>query len=1488
MTHKKKYKSGNMPFSIYSSSVDTGYTAEMWKEMGGKFLDTSQEPYATIYFAEGTTGQGTYQVGKASINPLSPSSIGPIIESGSTFYGFYGVSVDNTNRKLYYTSVESSLSSLIYTSSLDGADSGSILDPGFAVRAIRAIPSQNKILYGEANGTDDKLHTASLDGSDAGLIVNSTNASMADGAFAYSTTTNRVYFRNYLDGSGNAGTIYTCSLDGQDLGSLGVIDGISGDQCEGMDVDEVNQKLYWTIDDSNTARIFSCSLDGTDLAQIYQAASIDEIRGIAVDPHAEKVYFSDWDTTNPRIYSCDLDGENAEEFFNPDASRVHGLSLALKVIPDLPGFDITNLHADTYGGIKDAPMQGPFTYQYVGGNQHRHIPLNDGTDRYWNRPELFDINLSSSGEIRVVGPRTYEYENTECLFLDGEPATNGSYLQLVSPTGLNWTPTSNAFTISAWFKTSGTESMIIVSKCSLATPFTLQYFLAVDGSGNIACTAGTESFPATSGTDYRDGKWHHVVLANDTTNFQVYVDGAPALAGTTGAKVVGTDPVVGGGFNATTPFNMFLGLIDEVSFWDAGFSAADVTELYDEGVPTDLTAHSEYTNLATWLRMGDGTGDELPTIIDQGPDGNDATLVTAGTPSTPASLQKLIFGTDSIYFASFLVPAALYTRGEVAKRPLNIANHKTYNPIGNYSSSYEIVQTTGRTSNNRAFVDQMGVGFIGDPSLPYSGSLVTQFVSGARDFMTGTALPTFTPQETVFVNRFNAPGGPDVSSRGVLDTYAEEYAPNNAMPWRNYTARSVLRSDLTRHTPQPEIPTRNSPYSTPDTASQDLPLKVLDVPNAVVRKVVYSLDDGSGGDIFTASFMYTDGPASPLTGRFFDEGNVHTVGTANPDYANGIAVDNWNKKIYWTEFATTDDIFSASFDGSDSGLINLNAGTVSGDVRAIAVSPYLGKVAWCNRNSTNNIVTSSLDGSDSGVIIGSLDDPYDLVIDDRNNKVYWIGGNQSTGPDEKIWSASLDGSDYGPLAPEIQSLLTPSIGSTYEITAVDLDRFSNTLYILGDFDNPASGDQDARIHKCNLEGRNASLVYTDLGASGFQPIDLQIDPWGNRLYIAQFSADKPLLSCSLDNPGTGSENLFGTCFAPPSSEAMVKFALAFSIPVPTTSSLPCGYVPTKYHTDNRNTRYYKQTAPTSSVENIITNLSSTSGIAIDSHTQQLFYTSKDVSTWEIRRSLFDGTDEVVLESAIPQATFPYHLAVLEDYLYWGTNDALKRRSINPGGASATIVGASDVDLASGIAIDCDTRKIYWADWSGEKVSRADLDGTNVEVIASGLGTSVQGVALDAPNYIYWALEGVNKIQRMRLPTGSVEDVAIYPDAAAPVGVKVDSTLGKIYWVNGLQNFNIQRANLDGTDVEELIMIDGYGQQMALDPDGGTMWWATVPENDYSGIANINRCNTPEIPLYDNGFVTHAIPQCSLQYSWIKASATTTRSQLQGYQGSGSY
>ena len=44
------------------------------------------------------------------------------------------------------------------------------------------------------------------------------------------------------------------------------------------------------------------------------------------------------------------------------------------------GVVITNIHNDTYGSRNEVPIQGPFTNQWVGGRQSRHVPLNQGTD----------------------------------------------------------------------------------------------------------------------------------------------------------------------------------------------------------------------------------------------------------------------------------------------------------------------------------------------------------------------------------------------------------------------------------------------------------------------------------------------------------------------------------------------------------------------------------------------------------------------------------------------------------------------------------------------------------------------------------------------------------------------------------------------------------------------------------------------------------------------------------------------------------------------------------------------------------------------------------------------------------------------------------------------------------------------------------------------------------------------------------------------------
>ena len=69
--------------------------------------------------------------------------------------------------------------------------------------------------------------------------------------------------------------------------------------------------------------------------------------------------------------------------------------------------EVVNQHSDEYSELQDSPMQGPFTQQWVGGNQHRHNDLNKGSDDPTNRPEAFLIS-GSANKIRVYGPAHFD------------------------------------------------------------------------------------------------------------------------------------------------------------------------------------------------------------------------------------------------------------------------------------------------------------------------------------------------------------------------------------------------------------------------------------------------------------------------------------------------------------------------------------------------------------------------------------------------------------------------------------------------------------------------------------------------------------------------------------------------------------------------------------------------------------------------------------------------------------------------------------------------------------------------------------------------------------------------------------------------------------------------------------------------------------------------------------------------------------------------
>ena len=97
-----------------------------------------------------------------------------------------------------------------------------------------------------------------------------------------------------------------------------------------------------------------------------------------------------------------------------------------------------------------------------------------------------------------------------------------------------------------------------------------------------------------SGTSYSDGNWHHIVTTfkkSDTTRYKIYIDGA--LVASTGGynnDVYASSDAFQIGVNNGT--NYMNGNIDEVAFWKTKLTLSDVQNIYNSGVPNDLSSLS--------------------------------------------------------------------------------------------------------------------------------------------------------------------------------------------------------------------------------------------------------------------------------------------------------------------------------------------------------------------------------------------------------------------------------------------------------------------------------------------------------------------------------------------------------------------------------------------------------------------------------------------------------------------------------------------------------------------------------------------------------------------------------------------------------------------------------------------------------------------------------------------------------------------------------
>ena len=180
-------------------------------------------------------------------------------------------------------------------------------------------------------------------------------------------------------------------------------------------------------------------------------------------------------------------------------------------------------------------------------------------------------------------------------------------------------------------------------------------------------------------------------------------------------------------------------------------------------------------------------------------------------------------------------------------------------------------------------------------------------------------------------------------------------------------------------------------------------------------------------------------------------------------------------------------------------------------------------------------------------------------------------------------------------------------------------------------------------------------------------------------------------------------------------------------------------------------------------------------------------------------------------------------------LYWSDWSSNKIQSANLDGTGITDI-ATGLNSAKGdVAIDIVNNKIFWIDRGTGLLQKSNFDGSSVQTVASGIGSGGRGLDLDVANeHIYYGDYTANTIKRVNFDGTGV--TTILQSLGGNRGHALDLVNGRIYWTEDTSN-KVRRANLDGSSIEDLVTTGlSYPYGIILDIEGGEMYFSDLTNN----------------------------------------------------------
>ena len=205
-----------------------------------------------------------------------------------------------------------------------------------------------------------------------------------------------------------------------------------------------------------------------------------------------------------------------------------------------------------------------------------------------------------------------------------------------------------------------------------------------------------------------------------------------------------------------------------------------------------------------------------------------------------------------------------------------------------------------------------------------------------------------------------------------------------------------------------------------------------------------------------------------------------------------------------------------------------------------------------------------------------------------------------------------------------------------------------------------------------------------------------------------------------------------------------------------------------------------------------------------------------------------------------------------------------------------------VQNATSLVLNSADNKIYWTEQVGKnrgKVKRANLDGSNVQVLANILNGVPHSIVVDpTQGKLYWT-NSKGRIQRSNLNGKQVRN--LIQNLKSPDKLIVDAAGGKLYWTE--TSGRIRRANLNGKGIENIA--SGLSPVADIAISGNKLYWTEITSESSGkiGRANLNGSNFGMLTRLQTPALGIAIDAVGNKLYWSDTAGRIRRANLNGKQ-----